>query len=680
MPTHTVTLIPGVQIDKTPSLNQAAYQTTNLVRWDPGSGLPEKLGGWGKFYAFPIDSKVTALHAWEDTSGITRLGVGAVNSLDVITAGNLNNITPQLTTTNPAVNFSTVINTNTVTIVDVGSNATTFDVVVINTQVSIGGLIIFGAYMVTQAISVDSYVITAATPATATATNAGAVASFTTTLNSPAVSVTLANHGYSVGNTYPITDPVTVGGITLSGFYTIYSVTNANVFVINAANQASSGATVSQNGGNAQILYYITPGPLAVGSGYGIGGYGSGGYGTGVAPPPNTGTPIVATDYTLDNWGGFLIACPNNGPIFVWQPQSGLFNAQMIAQAPIANTGIFVSMPSQILIAYGSSVLGVQDPLLINWCSAGDYTVWTASVTNLAGSYRLPRGSKIVGGMQGPQYALIWTDLDVWSMTFIGSPLVFGFSEIATGCGLIAKFAAVALGTTIYWMSQKQFFALPAGGSVIPVPCSVWDFIFENLDTANISNIRAMANSQFGEVSWEFPVSGGTGANTAYVKFTPQFSAWDVGFLNRSAWIDQSVLGPPIGADSVTNYLYQHETSNDADGQAMAPSFTTGYFALSDGEDIMFLDLVQVDMVFGMYGKAQNATINMSFTYASYANNPPATTYSTPVFPMQSGNPPFLNPRLRGRVVSMTVGSNDVGTWWRFGGPRIRTAPDGRLG
>lgn len=677
MPTSTVRLTPGVSSNRTPTLNEAAYQSTQLIRWDPGSGLIEKIGGWSKFYQFAINSLVTALHAWGDLSGILHLGVGAVSSLDVITNGALIDITPQSRTTNPAVNFSTVSGSTTITIVDAGSNATIYDRIVLNTPVSIGGIVLFGAYNVLAAISANSYTIAAATPATATVNNAGAVPTFTTVSGSSAITVTLANHNQTVESTFPITIPVSVGGLTLLGFYTVNTVIGANSFTINAANQANASVTVSMNGGAAQILYYITAGPLALGTGYGIGGYGRGGYGTGVAPPPFVGTPITVTDYTLDNFGGYLVACPNNGPIFVWQPQSGLFNAQMIAEAPVANTGIFVSMSAQIIIAYGSSVLGIQDPLLINWCSAGNFNVWTASVTNLAGSFRLSRGSRIIGGLQGPQYALIWTDLDLWSMTFVGSPLVFSFSELASGCGLIAKFGACVLGTTVYWMSQKAFFALPAGGSVTPVPCTVWDFVFQQLDTTNLQSIRAAANSQFGEVVWYFPVKGGSGQNTAYVKFTPQFSAWDFGLLGRSAWIDQSGLGPPIGADPVTNFIYQHETSNDADGVAITASFTTGYWALNEGEDFAFVDVVYPDFKWGMQGQAQTATLGLQFTYADYAVG---TTYTTPIYLMSSSGQSFLNVRFRGRLASLAVGSGDLGSFWRLGGLRMRVALDGRLG
>lgn len=686
MPTHMVTLAPGVNAEATPTLNGTSIQTCNRIRFSP-SGLPEKLGGWLKFYGTAIGSTVTALHAWEDLTGALHLAYGATEELGVITSGTRQVITPQVIVTNNAPNFSTTAGSNQVVVFDAASNVSIYDAIIFETQVSVGGVVIFGAYSSSEVQSIDSYIITAASNATATVSNGGVVPVFTATAGFSTVSVSLPNHGLSVGSTFPIEVPVTVGGLTLSNFYTVSRVFDANTFQITAVAAATSTQTVAMNGGNARILYYIAPNPNLVGSGYGDGGYGEGGYGYGETFPPNMGTPITATDYTLDHFGGDLIACPANGPIFVWNSQSGLTAAQMIPSAPTANTGIFVSMSAEIIIAYGSSVLGIQDPLLVRWCSAGNDADWTGTTTNTAGQYRLPKGSRIIGGLQGPQYGLLWTDIDVWSMTFIGYPPVFGFVELSTGCGLAGKFAAGVLGSTVYWMSYAAptvgtsaggaFYALPAGGSVTPVPCSVWDFVFQNIDNAHLGRTRCAVNSQFGEIQWFFPVVGGNGENAAYVKFTPQFNAWDYGLLGRSAWIDQSVFGPPIGADATSNYIYQHETSNDGDGVALGESFTTGYFALTDGQDKAFCDLIYPDMRYGFLGGAQSAVVPLSFTYTDEASGAPV--YTTPTYTMSSTGPAYITPRFRARLTSMTMGPSNAGSFWRLGGLRARTTADGRL-
>ena len=322
------------------------------------------------------------------------------------------------------------------------------------------------------------------------------------------------------------------------------AITDANNFIINPPQIATSSTNAFINGNNVRFTYGFGIGAIAAGTGYGIGSYGSGGYGTGTAVSPGIGTAIAASDWTLDNWGEILIACPiNDGtyqPIYEWSPTSGGPIATVIAAGPPVNDVIFVAMPQRQIIALGSTFTGIQDPLLIRWCDVNNFDVWLATVTNQAGSYRLPKGSKIVGGLQAAQQALIWTDLSLWSMQYIGAPLVYSFNEIGTGCGLIGRKAAATINGETFWMGASQFYTLGAEG-VQAVQCPIWDVIFQNIDATNASKIRTAVNSRFGEITWYYPTLSSNGEVAAYAKYNVFLNAWDYGSLARSAWIDQSV-------------------------------------------------------------------------------------------------------------------------------------------
>lgn len=671
----SVKIAPGVDVERTPTLNESGWAASNLIRFK--DGMVQKYGGWSRYFGGTIGSAIRALHAWQDLSGVSHLAIGSTGSLNVVTSGSSQDITPQTITTNPAVNFATTNGSNTVTIVDAGSNLGQFDIIQIKTQVSIGGIVLYGLYPVQGVISSTSYTINAASAATATvAAPGGAVPSYATTINTPNVSVTLNNHGLTVGSSFAVAVPTTVGGITLTGLYTVALVTSANVFVINAANSASSTASASENGGNARFVYYVAVGAPLVGSGYGsVGGWGGGGWGVGTTGTPRTGTPITATDWTFDNAGDTLLACPTGGGIYTWAPQGGFTTANILVNAPPANAGIFLAMPQQILVAYGAATLGIQDPLLVKWSDVSNFSIWTAASGNQAGSFRLPTGSYIVGGLQAPQQALLWTDIGCWAMQYIGYPGVFGFNEIGKGCGLMAKHAAGVLGSDVYWLSQTQFYGMTGGSSPQQLPCTVWDFLFQNLNLAFKDNIRCAPNARFNEVVWFFPTAASAGENDAYVKLTrtPQGIVWDYGFLNRSAWIDQGVLGPPIGA-TATGIVYQHEVGNDADGVAMNPSIQTGYFMISEGTQFTFIDWMLPDFKFGQQGQPRNATLKVTLYAADYPNATPRT-YGPYTITAAST---FISQRIRGRQVSMKIESQDVGTWWRLGNIRYRGAPDGR--
>ena len=846
MPHASLKLVPGADQNETQALNEGGISNTNLVRFiydRKQGGLVQKLGGWTKYCPSPMTSITRALWAWEDTNSVARLAIADENLPNTYQAqlysytnpsapvggGVLTSITPQSKTDNITPVVSSTAGSPVVFITDTTiTDITYYDSVYIPVHISIGGVVLFGIYPCDPNgyLSSTVYTVNATDilgnllPATSTSSTPF-LPTLSTTVDSNVVTVTLQNHGYSVGSTFPILCESKIGGVYFFGNYIVEQVLSVNQFVIYATNNASStsvsstasftgtisgttltvsgvtgtiavnqtlsgpgvapgttiisgsGTTwtvdVSQslgplsmtstsyqplNNGKARYIYNFGLGSLPLSTGYGVGGYGAGGYGVGAAVTPSIGTAIDAKDWTLDNFGEVLISCPikapitltttatsgtgstatltfsgtpytiavgesvtisgvlpsgYNGtytvtastansisyantttgsmttagtivldsvpyqPIYGWDPLSGSPTATVIPQAPPINDGALVAMPQRQIIAWGSSFTGIQDPLLIRWCDVNNYNSWIGTAINQAGSYRIPKGSRIVGAIQGPQQTLVWTDVDLWSMQYIGPPYVYSFNEIGAGCGLISRKAAASINGVVYWMGPSQFFSL-TGAGVEPVACPVWDVIFQDLDTSNLDKIRVAVNSRFGEIAWYYPTMSNGGEVNAYVKYNVFLKVWDFGTLGRSAWVDQSVLGPPIGADPNNLYVYQHETSTDADGQAMTPSFQSGYFALSEGNVKTFIDQVWPDMKWGYYGGTQNATVNITFYVADYAGQTPQVYGPYPLTQTTT----FISPRFRGRLVSIGLSSDDVGSFWRIGNIRYRFQQDGK--
>ena len=701
MPHATLRLIPGVDQNRTLALNEAAISESQFIRFvsdRQGRGLPQKRGGWTRYFPTALGATPRALLAWQDTNSQQYLAVGCQSPsalagapIYVIKNGQAIDLAPFVERHDVPVSVTTTTSSNTVTIEDTASNISNYDSVFVLTHISVGGVIIFGFYRTSQA-SANTYTIDLTTVLgdpqipTSAVVNGGVVAQFDTTANSPFVDVTLPDHGFAVGDTFPILVSTSLGGVTLFGNYTVTEVSSSSVFVISASQEATSTATASINGGDAAYDYYYAYGALVTGSGYGVGGYGTGGYGSGITTvTPTTGDPLYAEDWTLDNWGDTLIACPNGltfgpavsdplgGPIYAWSPQANSPTLNVIPEAPVANAGIFVAMPQRQIIAWGSTFNGVQDPLLLRWCDIENYQQWVALPTNQAGSYRIPKGSKIIGCIQGPQQGLIWTDLALWAMQYVGAPYVYSFNEIGTGCGLIAPKAAASLNGVVYWMSQSQFFALSPNG-VQGIPCPIWDVIFQDLDTTNLDKIRVAPNSRFNEISWFYPTNGNGGEISAYVKYNIGLNQWDFGTLSRTAWINQSVLGPPIGS-TPDGIIYQHETSVNADGQPMTSYFQTGYFVLSEADVLTYIDQFWPDAKWGLYAGVQDANLLITFYVLNYPGDTPRVYGPYDVTQATQ----YISPRFRGRLVSIRIESNDIDSFWRMGAMRYRFSADGKF-
>jgi hypothetical protein len=678
MPYGSVQLIPGVNLEETPTLLKTGVSASQLIRCR--QGLVQKLGGWTIYYS-NVAGTPRDMHAWEDLNQVNHLAVGTTTQLVVITSGRAQDITPQTLKSDFAPNFTTTMGSTTVNVTDPNiANVTIYDSVLFNTPVTVDGIILSGLYAITLITGTTSYDITAATPGIAGVSNGGAVPVFTTASGSAIVSVAFANHGLSVGNAFVFSIPTTGNGVTITGSYTVTAVTDANDFQITAATQATASGSFSMNAGNAELIYYIAIGPPAAGTGFGLGAFGAGGFGVGgTGSGQQTGTEITATDWTTDNWGEILLACPFGGGVYQFDPTAGFATAQLVSTAPPFNGGIFVSTSQQILVCWGSTVaenVGIeQDPLLVKWSTVGDYTNFVPLATDQAGSYRISNGSKILGGLSTPNQNLIFTDEDCWAMNYQGPPFVFGFNKIGAGAGLISSHGAMQLRGNVYWMGATNFYSATSNGVAV-MPCPVWDFVFQNLNAAFQQNVRAMPNTPFNEAGWAFPsLASVNGECDSYVKtnITEPGEPWDYGSLPRSAWIDQTVLGNPMGAVPAGT-IYQHETSNDAAGQPLVSSFTTGYFFIAEGEDYAFVDQILPDFKWGFYGAAQTANIQMTFNVVNFPGDTPVQ-YGPYVVTVATE---ILSVRFRGRQMSITVQSSDQGSFWRLGRVRYRYAPSGR--
>lgn len=679
----SVQLRPGVNTQQTYSANEAGVSVAQLIRYK--DGMVQSNGGWMQYVPAPITSTVRALHPWQDIAGVKHLGVGATGGLFAITAGSNQDITPQ-TATVDSTGFQFTINSGSsqVTVSINGSSGfpSIYNTVFFNTPISAAGLVFSGGYQIVSVLSSISFTISAtAIPSTSVGSSLGTngtLPTFSAVINSPVITVNSSRNVYQkiTGLFYPFIAPTALtSNLIVQGAYQIATIVDSTAVTINAAIQSTATVgPITMNSSKIEVVYYITQGPAATGTGWSAGPWSGGTFGgVGSGGAVTSGTPITAIDWTLDNWGEVLIACPENGPIYAFSPDSGYTNAQVISQAPFFNGGIFVSMPLQILVAWRScQFTGVQDNLLVVWSDSQDYTNWTVSELTAAGSFRIPTGSLIVGGLQAATQGIIWTDVDVWNMVFAqgGGDLTFAFNRLGSGCGLIGKHAAGVLGGNVYWCGINSFFVIGASG-VTPLACSVWDYIFQNLNTTYQTKIVCATNSAFNEVAWFFPSARSIGENDSYVRYNILEQSWDYGALVRTTWCDVSILGTPLGTDTGAT-IYQHEQGNALPG-ASSPSFRTGWWAVSDGNDLAFVDFIIPDFIWGTYAGAKDAQLQITVLMVDYPGDTPRV-YG-PFTVTQATE--YISLRGRGRLMAMII-TSATQEFFRLGRIRFRWGIAGR--
>jgi hypothetical protein len=176
-----------------------------------------------------------------------------------------------------------------------------------------------------------------------------------------------------------------------------------------------------------------------------------------------------------------------------------------------------------------------------------------------------------------------------------------------------------------------------------------------------------------------------------YVVYNYLEDAWYYGTMARSAWLDSGLRQFPIAATYTYN-IVDHESgvNNNETGTELPINayITSSEFDIGDGHNFGFVWRMLPDITFR--GSETSPTPQVTMTLLPLQNSgsgynvPPSVggvdfgtvarigTYTIEQFTGQ------INTRVRGRQMSFKVESDQIGTAWQLGAPRIDIRPDGR--
>ena len=107
-------------------------------------------------------------------------------------------------------------------------------------------------------------------------------------------------------------------------------------------------------------------------------------------------------------------------------------------------------------------------------------------------------GNMIQTAVRSRGAVLIWTDTALYQMQFIGPPFTFGFKQLGSNCGAVGGDAAIDISGMAYWMGNDSFFMFD--GAVKKIPCSVQDYVFDDIIKNAINQVFCASNSDFNEI------------------------------------------------------------------------------------------------------------------------------------------------------------------------------------
>jgi|TARA_R100000908_G_C3754084_1_gene148429 hypothetical protein len=504
-----------------------------------------------------------------------------------------------------------------------------------------------------------------------------------TTNATTSVVVTDTSHGALQGDFVTFDSFSAIDGLDMNKEFEVTSVANNNAYVVTATS-AASGST-SGGGGTGNAKYQINIGPefSLPAFGWGTDTWSSGTWGT---PSTTSNVTLEARQWSLDNFGEDLIAVVLNGGAFKWDTSGGVGNrAAAITNAPTKSRLGLVSTPDRHLLLMGSQpTVGAgnpQDDLLIRFSNQEDIETYQPTAENTAGTLRIADGSRIVAAERSRGQILVWTDTSLHSMQFIGPPFTFGLRQLGQNCGIIGQHAGIDINGVSYWMSQDSFFLFD--GTVKKLPCTVEQYIFNNLNQTGSENAFAGHNGEFNEIMWFYNRSGSDQIN-AVVAYNYLEGTWWIGTLDRTTWIDREVYDNPVASDYLptatannevisglstgATQMFLHEVGNNGDNEAITAFVKSGSVEIGQGDEFTFVSKLIPDV------QDQEGTLNMNLEFKNYPNNSTSVTKTTSFVDSTE----FVSLRGRGREFTVNVVSNSTGTFWRLGTQRFEIQPDGR--
>ncbi len=639
------------------------------------------------------------------------MGCGTSAKYYIESGGVYNDITPirqytySATLTNP---FTTTNGQNTISVSDTDHGAQAGSIVYFTGSSAVGGIPaaeINTRHAITSITDANTYVITVTSSASSSATGGGTVTAtyyingrllgsnpFATTNGSNVVTVTATGHGGQTGDYVTFSGASTFANVDMNGEFTI-TVIDTNSYTVNASTNASS--TTSGGGSAVRATYQITIGPQdqVAQVGWGADGWGNGNWG-GVG----TFVPDALRLWSAMNFGEDLVYAPRGGGVYYWDATSGLTTRGVSIETlpgatdpPVVQNLVFVSDVYRFVFCFGSNDVGsdIQDPMLIRWADQESVTDWLPSATNQAGSLRLSHGSQIIAAVQTRQEILVWTDTSVYSLQYLGAPLVWGAQLLGDNISIVGPNAASVASGVVYWMGVDKFYMYD--GRVQTLNCDLRKYVFQDINSTQYLAYFSGTIEGYNEVWWFYASQSSTTIDR-YVVYNYLEKIWYYGNMARTAWFDAGLRDYPQAA-TYSNNLVNHEFGND-DNTSGIPVPINAYiesaeFDIQDGHNIGFVWRILPDITFsGTSSTNPNPSVTMTLipmmNSGSGYNSPQSqggsssaavTRTSTAVIEQFTGQ---IYTRVRGRQMILKVESSDLGSAWQLGAPRIDIRPDGR--
>jgi len=699
MPLQKILFKPGVNKENTRYTTEGGWYEADKIRFRQGN--PEVIGGWEPLSAAYFQGVCRSLWNWVTLGGDNLLGVGTNLKFYINQGGLYYDITPiRLTTAAGDVTF-VGDGTTTVTVTDTNHGCVTGDFVTFSGATGTYATTLNAQFQVTV-LTANTYTISTSPTVVAVGATGGSSVVGVYQINvGPAIPVPLT--GWGAG---PWGSPPPAGGTIGTWGYGLTSTSALRLW-----NQINYGQDLVYGPRSSAIYYWSATNTVST-RGVLLNSLGGTVSFTNASPTVVTSTILYTEGAAIQFSGGSLPTGVSAATTYyVFQVEGLTFNlldaagneintsssgtgtVSLIVDVPTVQNNITVSDASRFLLAFGCNDYGSStlDPMLIRWSAQDDIYNWTPDPTNQAGFTRLSHGSEIVAVVQTRQEFVVFTDVSIYSLQYLGPPYVWASQLLGDNISIMSPNSAVIASGIVYWMGVDKFYSYD--GRVQTLNCDLRRFVFSDLNQEQDLQVFSGTNEGFNEVWW-FYCSANSSTIDRYVIYNYLEKIWYYGTMSRTAWLDSGLQSYPIAANYVTatltGNLINHETglNDNTTGTAVAIDayISSSEFDIGDGHNFGFVWRVLPDLTFESATSTPSGALpTVAMTLQGLANSGSGVT-STASQPVAKSNTYVITEqftgqiftRMRGRQMIFKISSNQINTCWQLGAPRIDIRPDGR--
>lgn len=145
-----------------------------------------------------------------------------------------------------------------------------------------------------------------------------------------------------------------------------------------------------------------------------------------------------------------------------------------------------------------------QHPNRVQWSGINDPTTWSSSGITQSDFQDIPDGGE-VRGITGGEFGLILLERSIVRMSYVGTPLVFQFDNIARNIGCYETNSVVQWQGVTYFLSDDGFYACN-GQNIDAIGAEkVNRFFFRDVDEDNLRLMSAAIDPERNLVMWGYP-------------------------------------------------------------------------------------------------------------------------------------------------------------------------------